>query len=123
MTLTIVIAGSIFIIATIHHIIEEIKKCEDQKKMLKSIEALLKEIWKIHYIVDKFGQINSFITYLENTTKRLYHDHMSEKEFKNYKNEFKNTIQNEYQTLLSEIIFVNPNIKKILNSEYFGIIK
>ena len=123
MTLTIVIAGSIFIIATIHHIIEETKKCENQKKMLKNIEALLREIWKIHYIVDKFGQINSFITYLENTTTRLYHDHMSEKEFKNYKNEFKNTIQNEYQTLLSEIIFVNPNIKKMLNSEYFGIIR
>ena len=34
MTLTIVIAGSIFIIATIHHIIEETKKCENQKKML-----------------------------------------------------------------------------------------
>ena len=123
MTLTIVITGSILVVATVHYINKETKKSEMQKRMLKNIESLLKEIWKLYYFIENFGQIDSFTTYLENASKRLYHGNMSENEFIKYKNEFKTTIQSEYKNLLSELIFVNPNIKKIINPEYFRIIK
>ena len=72
MTLTIVITGSILVVATVHYINKETKKSEMQKRMLKNIESLLKEIWKLYYFIENFGQIDSFTTYLENASKRLY---------------------------------------------------
>ncbi len=120
MTLTIVSAIAIVAVVSIHYIIQESKKSKKQKKMLKNIESLLKEIRKLNFFFKEFGDIESFTVCLENSAKRLYHGSLSSKEFEEYKISFKDEMQNKYKTLLSEIIFVNPNIKKILNPEYFG---
>ena len=65
MTLTIVITGSILVVATVHYINKETKKSEMQKRMLKNIESLLKEIWKLYYFIENFGQIDSFTTSIQ----------------------------------------------------------
>lgn len=122
MTITIVGAAAIFVGVSIHYLNNELKKSKKQKKMLKTIESILKEIRKLSYIFQKFGEMESFIIYLENTTRRLYHGSLSDKEFEKYKKAFRNEMQSKYKTLIYEIAFVSPSIRKTLNSnpEYFG---
>lgn len=120
--MTLIIATTVTVIAsiTIYHCNKTSKKLAKQRKMLKNIESLIKEILKLYYFYKDFGDMDSFMAYLQNASKRLRLAQMSEKEFINYKSEFKNKMITDYKNLLYEIAFVNPNIKKILNQEYFG---
>lgn len=114
----IAIFGILILLIIIYCLKKQSEKRKNQKMMLKSIDELSKEIRKIHYIIKDFGEIESFIIYLENSSKKLHRKILSEKEFEEYKIEFKDKMQNQYNTLLYEITFINPNIK--LPTEYFG---
>lgn len=113
------IASLAIIVVTIHYM-EKSKKSKKQMQMLSNIESLLKEIRKLYYIYEKFGDMEPFNVYLENTAKRLYYGSLSDKEFEEYKLAFRTEMQTKYKTLLYELAFVNPNLKKLLIPEYFG---